>query len=64
MAHWSATCREQVQGDLMPLYTARRALLRARLALAHLLEPDVRHPPRWLPLARWYLQRAGEALPT
>ena len=64
MAHWSATCREPAPGDLIPLYTARRALLRARLALAHLLEPDVRHPERWLPLARWYLQLGTEALPT
>jgi aminoglycoside phosphotransferase family enzyme len=62
MAQWSATCREPAPGDLMPLYTARRALLRARLALAHLLEPDVRHTERWLPLARWYLQRASQAL--
>lgn len=62
MAHWSTTSREPVPGELMPLYTARRALLRARLALAHLLDPEVRHPQRWLPLARWYLQRAEAAL--
>jgi aminoglycoside phosphotransferase family enzyme len=47
---------------LWPLYTALRALLRARLALAHLLDPQPRTPERWAPLAERYLARALAAL--
>jgi aminoglycoside phosphotransferase family enzyme len=48
--------------QLLHLYTAARAVLRARLAAAHLLEPDPRTPQKWLPLAARYLERASEAL--
>lgn len=37
---------------LLRLYRASRALLRARLAVAHLLDPSPRKPERWLPLGR------------
>ena len=47
---------------LLRLHTAHRALLRARLSLAHLLEAEVRTPRKWLPQAGRYLQHAGEAL--
>ena len=47
---------------LLRLHTAHRALLRARLSVAHLLEAEVRTPQKWLPRARRYLQHAGEAL--
>jgi aminoglycoside phosphotransferase family enzyme len=47
---------------LIPLYGAWRAVLRARLALAHLLDPDPRSPEKWEPLARRYLELAEEAL--
>lgn len=47
---------------LGPLHTARRALLRARLAIAHLLDPVPRTPERWVPRARQYLARASAAL--
>lgn len=47
---------------LVPLYTANRAVLRARLAVAHLLDPQPRTPDRWIPLARRYLAHATEAL--
>jgi aminoglycoside phosphotransferase family enzyme len=43
---------------LIAFYTALRACIRARLAMAHLLEPEPRTPSRWLPLARDYLARA------
>lgn len=46
---------------LMAFYTAFRALLRARLALNHLLEPEPRTPAKWLPLARAYLAIAARA---
>lgn len=48
--------------ELLRVYTGRRALLRARLALAHLLDPVVRDPLRWRPLAAWYLECADAAL--
>lgn len=47
---------------LVHLYTAHRALLRARLAMAHLLDPHPRVPAKWPPLAQRYVQRALAAL--
>ena len=58
----SAALGERPEVQLLPLYTAYRALLRARLALAHLLEPQPRTPERWQPLARRYVARARVAL--
>ena len=49
-------------GSLTYLHSARRALLRARLTLAHLLDPAPREPERWQPLARRYLALAAQAL--
>ena len=49
-------------GGLYPLHEARRALLRARLALSHLLDAEPRQPGRWEPLATQYLGLAEEAL--
>ena len=49
-------------GGLYPLHEARRALLRARLALSHLLDAKPRQPERWEPLAMQYLSLAEEAL--
>lgn len=47
---------------LMRFYTAGRALLRARLAMAHLLDLQPRTPQRWPPLAQRYIQRSLAAL--
>jgi len=58
----SAALGERPDRRLLAVYTAYRALLRARLALAHLLEPRPRTPERWQPLARRYLARARVAL--
>lgn len=58
----SAALGERPDAHLLSLYTAYRALLRARLALAHLLEPQPRTPERWQPLARRYVARARLAL--
>jgi uncharacterized protein len=58
----SAALSERPDPPLLALYTAYRALLRARLALAHLLEPQPRTPERWQPLARRYVARARVAL--
>lgn len=46
---------------LLAFYTVYRASLRARLALAHLLEPEPRKPEKWVPLARQYLAIAEQA---
>jgi hypothetical protein len=46
----------------MALYTAHRALVRARLALAHLLDAEPRTPARWQPQAQRYVAAAREAL--
>jgi aminoglycoside phosphotransferase family enzyme len=46
---------------VLAYYTAYRACLRARLALAHLLEPHPREAEKWLPLARTYLAIAERA---
>ena len=47
---------------LLHLYAAYRAQLRARLAMAHLLEPEPRTPHRWAPHAARYLERSWFAL--
>lgn len=48
--------------ELVSLYTARRALLRARLTMAHLLDPAPRTPKKWAPLAQVYVQQALASL--
>ncbi len=48
--------------ELVALYGAWRAALRARLSFAHLLEPAPRDPDKWAPLARRYLAIAEELL--
>jgi len=45
--------------ELFIFYRCHRATLRARLAIAHLLEPDPRTPEKWAPLARRYLRLAA-----
>lgn len=48
--------------DLVALYGAWRAALRARLSFAHLLEPAPRDPHKWAPLAGRYLSLAERLL--
>jgi aminoglycoside phosphotransferase family enzyme len=57
----AAELGERPSDRLIAFYTAYRACLRARLALAHLLEPVVRTPEKWLPLAKAYLAIARQA---
>ena len=47
---------------LFAFYRSARALLRARLALAHLIEPNPRMPAKWEPRARTYIKIADAAL--
>jgi aminoglycoside phosphotransferase family enzyme len=58
MAGVAAALGDPPQPTLMHLYTAHRALLRARLAMAHLLDPQPRSPEKWPPLAERYMTRA------
>lgn len=48
--------------ELIALYGACRATLRARLAVAHLLDPVPRKPEKWEPLAGRYLRLAEERM--
>lgn len=47
---------------LIACYAAWRATLRARLSIAHLLEPTPRQPEKWEPQARHYLAIAARHL--
>ena len=47
---------------LLRLYGAQRALLRARLSLAHLLDRPAHEAPRWRDLAAWYVDCATLAV--
>jgi aminoglycoside phosphotransferase family enzyme len=53
---------EALSEDMLRLYTALHAVLRARLSLAHLLDPVPREPAKWRPQARRYLELAERAL--
>jgi len=48
--------------ELVSLYAAWRAVLRARLSVAHLLDASPRQPEKWEPLASRYLDLAQRAL--
>jgi len=62
LASCAATLGDAPPPALLQLYTAYRAQLRARLAVAHLLDPQPRTPHRWAPLAQRYLERSLGAL--
>ena len=62
LARYAAATGDAFAPVLPPLYAAGRALLRARLSAAHLLDRDGRTPERWLPRARRYLALAERAL--
>jgi uncharacterized protein len=48
-----------VTDELFLFYRCNRAMLRARLAIAHLMEPNPRTPEKWPRLARAYLAIAS-----
>jgi aminoglycoside phosphotransferase family enzyme len=62
VARCAAALHDAPPAPLLYLYTAARALLRARLAMAHLLDPRPRTPARWAPQAQHYVERALRAL--
>ncbi|WP_284269137.1 hypothetical protein [Mesorhizobium huakuii] len=49
---------DRPDAELLALYGGFRALLRARLGLAHLLETPIRHPEKWRPQAIGYIRQA------
>lgn len=62
-ARYSLALNDAAPIGLMNFYTASRALLRARLCVAHLLDAgETRTTHQWLPRARLYLERARRAL--
>jgi aminoglycoside phosphotransferase family enzyme len=62
IAHCASALDDAPPPQVMALYTAHRALVRARLALAHLLDEQPRTPERWKPQARRYVEAARAAL--
>lgn len=62
IAQMGAALDDQPSGALLHLYTARSALMRARLSAAHLLATKVREPALWMPRTLVYLQIAHKAL--
>ena len=55
----SRALHDNPEPELFLFYRCHRAALRARLAVAHLLEPDPRTPEKWAPRAHDYLKIAG-----
>jgi aminoglycoside phosphotransferase family enzyme len=49
-----------LSGELFLFYRCHRATLRARLAIAHLLEPNPRTPEKWPRIAQLYLRIAAD----
>jgi aminoglycoside phosphotransferase family enzyme len=57
-----ARLQDRVDDRLFHFYVALRACLRARLALAHLTEPEPREPEKWPRRAREYIALADRAV--
>jgi aminoglycoside phosphotransferase family enzyme len=58
--HLTRALRSRPDDPLFVFYRCYRATLRARLAIAHLLEPEARTPEKWPRLARTYLRFARD----
>lgn len=54
--------KQEPPAGLLALYAAYRALMRARLSMAHLLDPVVRTPQRWPAQAQRYVDHALRSL--
>lgn len=61
LAGCTAVVGSPPEPELVALYRLLHALRRARLAMAHLQEPEPRTPARWRPRARAYLRLASWA---
>jgi aminoglycoside phosphotransferase family enzyme len=60
----AAMLQDRPPSRTLAFYTAYRATLRARQALAHLLEAAPRTPGKWFPLAERYIEEAKLPAPT
>jgi aminoglycoside phosphotransferase family enzyme len=58
--HARLTLSGGLSEELFTFYRCHRATLRARLTIAHLLEPNPRTPEKWPRLARTYLRLAAD----
>ncbi len=58
IAGLTAEIGDAPSAGVLALYTAHRALVRARLSMAHLLDPVVRTPQRWPVQAQRYIDHA------
>jgi uncharacterized protein len=54
------TLSGDLSDELFTFYRCHRATVRARLTIAHLLEPGARTPEKWPQLARTYLRLAAD----
>lgn len=59
----AARLGRRLEPDLYAFYWRSKALLRARLSLAHLLDARPRTPEKWRPLTLSYLDLAGRVAP-
>ncbi|MDE2401836.1 MAG: hypothetical protein KGL90_09245 [Burkholderiales bacterium] len=62
LSRYGAALNDPAPAALVRFYTASRALLRARLCAAHLIDPATCIPSKWLPRAQHYLDRTHQAL--
>lgn len=62
IAEMAQRLRRAPSAQLLSLYGAWRAVLRARLSIAHLLDASPRQPEKWEPLAGRYLELAQRFL--
>jgi aminoglycoside phosphotransferase family enzyme len=58
-AHLARVLDDDACSGLFLFYRSHRAMLRARLSIAHLLDAKPRTPEKWPPLARTYLSLAA-----
>ena len=58
--HFAVQLNDDPSSGLFLFYRIGRAMLRARLSIAHLADPHPRTPEKWRPLARTYLALAEE----
>ena len=57
--HLARALEDDAASGLFLFYRSHRAMLRARLSIAHLLDPNPRTPEKWPRLARIYLRLAA-----
>jgi aminoglycoside phosphotransferase family enzyme len=57
--HLARALEDDAASGLFLFYRSHRAMLRARLSIAHLLDPNPRTPEKWPRLARVYLKLAA-----